>query len=178
MVQLSDPYMTTGKAIALPGWAFVRNLMSLLSVHCLNDCSHEIKRCLLLRRKAMTNLDRCQVSKWYLWRTGKPGIRQSMGLQRVRHDWVTEQQQPPHMKETVGGKTRSLIETVQNSVCEIEHFQLPHLTVSLFPLSDKSICYPNWNMLFKWFDDLFYHDVYVFFHIKSNSPTQAGYPTI
>ena len=27
--------------------------------------------------------------KW--WRTGKPGVLQSMGLQRVRHDWVTEQ---------------------------------------------------------------------------------------
>ena len=24
------------------------------------------------------------------WRTGKPGMLQSMGLQRVRHDWVTE----------------------------------------------------------------------------------------
>ena len=27
------------------------------------------------------------------WRTGKPGVLQSMGLQRVGHDWVTEQQQ-------------------------------------------------------------------------------------
>ena len=26
--------------------------------------------------------------KW--WRTGKPGVLQSMGLQRVGHDWVTE----------------------------------------------------------------------------------------
>ena len=26
------------------------------------------------------------------WRTGVPGVLQSMGLQRVRHDWVTEQQ--------------------------------------------------------------------------------------
>ena len=26
------------------------------------------------------------------WRTGKPSVVQSMGLQRVRHDWVTEQQ--------------------------------------------------------------------------------------
>ena len=26
------------------------------------------------------------------WRTGKPGVLQSMGLQRVGHDWVTEQQ--------------------------------------------------------------------------------------
>ena len=28
------------------------------------------------------------------WRTGKTGVLQSMGLKRVRHDWVTEQQ--PH----------------------------------------------------------------------------------
>ena len=27
------------------------------------------------------------------WETGKPGVLQSMGLQRVRHDWVTEEQQ-------------------------------------------------------------------------------------
>ena len=27
------------------------------------------------------------------WRTGKPGMLQSMGSQRVGHDWVTEQQQ-------------------------------------------------------------------------------------
>ena len=27
------------------------------------------------------------------WRIGKPGVLQSMGLQRVRHDWVTEQRQ-------------------------------------------------------------------------------------
>ena len=28
------------------------------------------------------------------WRTGKPGVLQSMGSQRVRHNWVAEQQQP------------------------------------------------------------------------------------
>ena len=27
------------------------------------------------------------------WRTGKPGLLQSMGSQRVGHDWATEQQQ-------------------------------------------------------------------------------------
>ena len=27
------------------------------------------------------------------WWTGRPGVLQSMGLQRVGHDWVTEQQQ-------------------------------------------------------------------------------------
>ena len=27
------------------------------------------------------------------WRTGKPGVQQSMGSQRVGHDWATEQKQ-------------------------------------------------------------------------------------
>ena len=27
------------------------------------------------------------------WKTGKPGVLQSMGLQRVRHNWATEKQQ-------------------------------------------------------------------------------------
>ena len=27
------------------------------------------------------------------WRTGRPGVLQSMGSQKVRHDWATEQQQ-------------------------------------------------------------------------------------
>ena len=33
--------------------------------------------------------------KW--WRTGKPGVVQSMGSQRVRHDWVTELNLFPHI---------------------------------------------------------------------------------
>ena len=33
------------------------------------------------------------VSSRSWWWTGKPGMLQSMGLQRVRHDWLTEQQQ-------------------------------------------------------------------------------------
>ena len=32
-------------------------------------------------------------SSWSWWRTGKPGVLESMGLQRVGHDWATEQQQ-------------------------------------------------------------------------------------
>ena len=40
------------------------------------NCSHEIKRCLLLGRKVMTNLDRME----------EPGGLQSMGSQRVGHD--------------------------------------------------------------------------------------------
>ena len=30
-----------------------------------------------------------KLRRW--WKTGKPGVLQSMGLQRVRHDWATEQ---------------------------------------------------------------------------------------
>ena len=30
------------------------------------------------------------------WRTGKSGVLQAMGSQRVGHDWATGQQQPPH----------------------------------------------------------------------------------
>ena len=32
------------------------------------------------------------------WRTGKLGVLQSMGSQRVQHDWVTEQQQQFHIQ--------------------------------------------------------------------------------
>ena len=31
------------------------------------------------------------------WKTGKPGVLQSMGSQRVGHDWVTEKQQKDHI---------------------------------------------------------------------------------
>ena len=33
------------------------------------------------------------VSSGRWWKTGKPGVLQSMGLQRVRHNWATEQQE-------------------------------------------------------------------------------------
>ena len=62
IVQLSHPYMTTGKTIALTRWTFVGKVMSLLfnmlSMLVIDgDCSHEIKRRLPSGRKAMTNLD-------------------------------------------------------------------------------------------------------------------------
>ena len=76
------------------------------------DCSHEIKRCLLLGRKAMTKLDSMFKSRditlptkahlvkamekamaphsstlaWKIPWTGEPGRLQSMGSRRVLHD--------------------------------------------------------------------------------------------
>ena len=48
------------------------------------DCSHEIKRCLLLGRKFMTNLD--STLAWKIPWTKEPGRLQSMGLLGVGHD--------------------------------------------------------------------------------------------
>ena len=42
----------------------------------------------------ITNSVDMSLSKLQEWRrSGRPGVLQSMGSQRVRHDWVTEQQQ-------------------------------------------------------------------------------------
>ena len=73
------------------------------------DRSHEIKRCLLLRRKAMTNLDsilksraialptKVHIVKATVFPRSHVKVRtqrmlQSMGSQRGRHDSATEQQ--------------------------------------------------------------------------------------
>ena len=103
-VQLSHPYMTTGKIIALTRWTFVGKVMSLL----LN----------MLSRLVVTFLPRCWeglgaggegddrgwdgcmasptqrtwvwINSGSWWWTGRPGVLQFMGLQRVGHDWATE----------------------------------------------------------------------------------------
>ena len=51
------------------------------------DCSHEIKKCLLLGRKAMTNLDNILKSRHYFTNKG-PSI-QSYGFSRS-HVWMWE----------------------------------------------------------------------------------------
>ena len=40
------------------------------------------------------------------WRTGKPGVLQSMGLWRIRHDLATEQRQQPRNSQTPEGCPR------------------------------------------------------------------------
>ena len=52
------------------------------------DCSHEIKRHLLLERKAMTNLDSILKSRDITLPTD--GMLQSTGSQRVGHDLVAK----------------------------------------------------------------------------------------
>ena len=43
------------------------------------------------------------------WRTGKPGVLLSMGLQSIRHDWGTEQQQRWQRSVTRASKNRVLL---------------------------------------------------------------------
>ena len=72
-VRFSQPYMTTGKTIALTIWAFVGRVMSLLFNHCLglrlfscqeaivfwfHDCSHHPQRFWSLRRGNLSLLPR------------------------------------------------------------------------------------------------------------------------
>ena len=42
-------------------------------------------------------------SFWNWWWTGKPGVLQPMGSQRVEHDWATEQQQANHNRKRLHG---------------------------------------------------------------------------
>ena len=39
---------------------------------------------------SLTQWTRVWTNSWRQWRTGKPGVLQSMGWQRVRHNWATE----------------------------------------------------------------------------------------
>ena len=111
MVQFSHLCMTTRKSIALTIWTFVGRVMSLL-FNMLTTLATWCKELIHWKRpyagkdwrqKGMTGWDGWMASpSWQTWvwassrrwwGTGKPGVLQSMGLRRVRHHWVTEQQQ-------------------------------------------------------------------------------------
>ena len=55
--------------------------------------------------KKRTNKSNIQLSFGRQWRTGKPGVLHSMGLQRVGHDWATKQQQKEFKKSIKSAKT-------------------------------------------------------------------------
>ena len=74
IVQLSHPYMTAGKTIALTRWIFVGKVMSLL----LNMLSR------LVMEKAMA--PHSSTLAWKIPWTEELGRLQTMGSLRVRHD--------------------------------------------------------------------------------------------
>ena len=102
IVQLSHPYVTTGKTIAFTRWTFDGKVMSLL----LNMLSRFVTAFLLRSKRLLILwLQSPSVDGWIAsptqwtwawaslgtwWWTGKLGMLQSMGSQRVRHDWATE----------------------------------------------------------------------------------------
>ena len=117
MVQLSHSYMTTGKTIALTRWTFVGKVMSLLfnklsrlvitflprSKHLLISWLQS-PSAVILESKKIKSVTVSIVSIYLPWSdgtwlwvksgswwwTGRPGMLQFMGSQRVRHYWVTE----------------------------------------------------------------------------------------
>ena len=62
-----------------------------------------------------------------LWNTGKPGVRQSMGLQRVRHDWATQQQRSMSARLLCTGLHRP------EFYCECRNVNVQFLRASYMP---------------------------------------------
>ena len=70
------------------------------------------------------------VSSGSWWWTGKPGVLQSMGLQRVRHDWVTE---------------LNWTESSLPFISFLPPFLLPFLLVHWFRWGASENLYYNWE---------------------------------
>ena len=102
IVQLSHPYMTTGKTIALTRWTFVGKVMSLL-FNMLSRTSlvaQMVERLSIMWETWVRSLGREDPLKkemaahsstlaWKIPWAEEPGGLQSMGSQRVGHDWAT-----------------------------------------------------------------------------------------
>ena len=60
-------------------------------------------------------------SSW--WWTGRPGVLQSMGSQRVRHDWATELNWTEPFKDIIDGEQRAPVKGPYNYFhCKIQRF--------------------------------------------------------
>ena len=99
IVQLSHPYMTTGKTIAFIRWTFVGKVMSLL-FNMLSLVAQRLKCLPTMRETRVQSLGRedplekemvshSNILAWRIPWTEKPGRLQSMGSQRVGHNCAT-----------------------------------------------------------------------------------------
>ena len=98
MVQLSHPYMTTEKTIALTGWTFVGKVMSLLfNMLWASLVAQMVKRLPAMQETWVWSLGwegllekematHSSILAWRIPWMELPGRLQSMGSQRVRHD--------------------------------------------------------------------------------------------
>ena len=85
MVQQSHPCMTTGDGETVETVSDFISLGSKITAD--GDCSHEIKRCLLLGRKVMTNLDRILNKKQRYYFINKGPSSQGYGFSSS-HVWM------------------------------------------------------------------------------------------
>ena len=66
-------------------------------------------------------------------RTGKPGMLQSMGSQRVRHNWATEQQMTDVSSRTMSyslmftNLSKHLLDRISGYMSESIHFEVTHI---------------------------------------------------
>ena len=75
------------------------------------------------------------------WRKRKPGMLQSMGLQRVRHDWVTEQQHASKQKSRARCLHRQILSGIKGRVNTYSYESIPNsfhqATVTLILKANK-----------------------------------------
>ena len=67
----------------------------------------------------ITDVMEISLSRLQEWRTGKPGMLQSMRSQRVRHDWVTELTEVTELKNTII-ELKNTLKGFNNSLDEAE----------------------------------------------------------
>ena len=98
------------------------------------------------------------------WRTGKPGVLQSMGSQRVRHDWATELNWTEYIyyfgqvSLRRNGVTLTVNKSVQNAVpgCNLKNDWMILVYFQGKPFSITSLmcsnhwCWRNWSWTVLW----------------------------
>ena len=94
------------------------------------------------------------------WRTGKLGVLQSMGSQRVQHDWVTEQQQQFHIQWVLVVCRFLRSWSISSKLFSVLFWILVIWTFSFFFFSFVNGCQFYWSFqrnsfLFHWFSALF-----------------------
>ena len=138
----------------------------------------------------MTSLTRwmwVRVNSWSWWWTGRPGLLQYMGLQRIRHNWATEMNRTELMSceveahrqllwECKNHSRDSFSEVVENRAhCEARN--LPALSLNIWCCSHQVISHcinqcETWGS--SWWNQVAHYQVlsYCTWHLKKWSETE------
>ena len=118
------------------------------------------------RIRSSTQCTRVWASSGSWWWTGKPGVLQSTGSQRVRHNWATEQQQWENKEvcfkrhKGIFMVTEILILCVRNPDCGGTHTRGSICQISFLCILNKGEFYcreiiPQWLWLFYFFNFIY-----------------------